>query len=168
MRKILLLLIAIAWTSSSCEKDDICDPDTATTPRLIIDFYSVTNPTIKKNVTNLALVAFGQEEDTLVFNAVDRIEVPLRATVDSTKYKFILNYNSADPSIINEDNLEFQYARTNIFVSRACGYKTLFVFGDNPYTLTDAATADGNWIKGISLLQPLILNEDDAHLKITF
>ena len=168
MKKILLLLIAIAWTSSSCEKDDICDSATATTPRLVIEFYNAANPNVTKEITNLALVAVGHEDDTLVFNAVSKITVPLQTTADVTKYKFILNYKSTDPLIYNEDDLEFRYSRTNIFVSRACGYKTLFVFGNNPYTLTDSAAADGFWIKGTTLLQPLILNEDEAHLKITF
>ena len=36
MKKILLLLAFIAL--SSCEKDDICDATTITTPRLIIEF----------------------------------------------------------------------------------------------------------------------------------
>ena len=52
MKKIYLLFL-IAITFSSCEKDDICDANTPTTPRLIIDFYDATNPTALKNVINL-------------------------------------------------------------------------------------------------------------------
>lgn len=168
MKKIFSLLVLLAITLPGCEKDDICDPETSTTPRLIIDFYNVQNPTEKKNVTNLALIAEGHEDEPLGFSGVSQITVPLQTTADITKYKFILNYGSADSTIIDEDKLEFQYARTNIYVSRACGFKTLFVFGANPYTLTDSDAAEGLWIKGITLLQPLILNEDEAHLKITF
>jgi hypothetical protein len=115
----------LAFTLPGCEKDDICDPTTATTPRLIIDFYSKSNPAELKNVTNLALIAEGQEQDTLKFNEVSRIEVPLRTTGDVTKYRFVMNYNN--PALINQDVIEFKYTRTQIFVSRACGFKTLFV-----------------------------------------
>ncbi len=164
MKKTIALLLLLAFTLPGCEKDDICDPSTVTTPRLIIDFYNVSNTL--KSVTNLALIAEGQEQDTLKFNGVSRIEVPLRTTIDSTTYRFVMNYNN--PDIINEDVLEFKYTRTQIFVSRACGFKTLFVFGANPYTLTDSEPADSTYIKSVTLLQPFILNEDDAHLKITF
>lgn len=44
----VLLILALVWISSGCEKDDICDPATATTPLLVIDFYDITNPTLKK------------------------------------------------------------------------------------------------------------------------
>lgn len=166
MKKTIALLLLLAFTLPGCEKDDICDPATATTPRLIIDFYSKSNPAELKNVTNLALIAEGQEQDTLKFNEVSRIEIPLRTTGDVTKYRFVMNYNN--PALINEDVIEFKYTRTQIFVSRACGFKTLFVFGANPYTLTDGEPADSTYITSITLLQPFILNEDDAHLKITF
>jgi hypothetical protein len=168
MKKTIALLLLLAFTLPGCEKDDICDPSTATTPRLIIDFYSKSNPTELKNVTNLALVAEGHEDEPIGFNGVSRITVPLQSTADITQYKFILNYGAENTAITNVDNLEFKYTRTDIFVSRACGFKTLFIFGANPYTLTDAEPADGTWIQSVTLLQPLILNEDDAHLKITF
>jgi len=169
MKKILLLLVAIACASSGCEKDDICDSNTATTPRLIIEFNDINNPSLSKNVPNLAIIGEGSTE-YIAFNGVSRIEVPLKLSSDVTRYKFILNYgNTVNPASINEDNLEFRYTRNNIFISRACGYKTIFVLDNqNPYTLTDAATADQLWIQNITLLQPNILNENETHLQISF
>ena len=169
MKKLLLLLIALAWSFSSCEKDDICDVATATTPRLIIEFFDITNPALPKNVTKLAVIGEGSDE-YIGFDAKSRIELPLRSTTDITKYKFILNYgNTVNPEIVNEDNLEFRYFRNNIFVSRACGLKTIFVLdADNPYTLTDASIPDELWIKNITLVQPNILDENETHLKISF
>lgn len=168
MKKILLLLVAIAWSSSSCEKDDICDANTATTPRLIVAFYDISNPSVEKNVTNLAIAGEGLTEG-LVFNGVSKIQVPLKTTADITNYRFILNYNNTDPSLVNEDELDFKYQRSNIYISRACGFKTIFVLDNtNPYTLTDGPTADQFWIKNISVNQPNILNENEVHLKIYF
>jgi hypothetical protein len=168
MKKLLLLLIAFAWSSSSCEKDDICDANTVTTPRLVIDFYDVTNPTLAKSVTNLAIVGEGLTTG-IIFNGVSKIKVPLNIAADLSKYKFILNYGNANASLINEDELQFDYTRNNVYVSRACGYKTVFTFAEtNPYTQTDAATADGLWMKDITVTQPNILNENETHLTISF
>jgi hypothetical protein len=46
MKKIILLLFVIA--RSPVVKDDICDANTVTTPRLVISFYDVTNSSGKK------------------------------------------------------------------------------------------------------------------------
>ena len=169
MKKIFLILVAIAWSTSSCEKDDICDAATATTPRLIIEFYDITNPSLTKNVANLAILGEGSQQ-YLGFNGVSKITVPLKTTSEITRYKFILNYgNTVNPEVVNEDNLEFHYTHSTIFVSRACGYKTIFTLdAQNPYILTDAAAPDGLWIKNITLAQPNILNENETHLKISF
>lgn len=168
MKKILLLLMALAWTLTGCEKDDICDAATPTTPRLIVNFYDINNPTALKTVTNLAIVGEGLE-DGLLFNGKSTILMPLKTTADLTKYRFILNFGNDDTSLVNEDNLEFRYARSNVFISRACGFKTVFVLdAENPYILTDAAAPDELWIKDITLIQSLILTENEVHLQIYF
>ena len=46
----ILFLLLLSFTS--CEKDDICDANTPTTPRLVIDFYNISDASVKKNVTN--------------------------------------------------------------------------------------------------------------------
>ena len=168
MKKILLLLVAIAWTSTSCEKDDLCDPTISTTPQMIIHFYDITNPTLDKAVTSLLIIGEGAQ-DSIQFNAKSVIKVPLRTTADITKYRFILNYGNTDPSFVNEDEIEFKYTRQNIFVSRACGFKTIFILDNtNPYTLTDNPTPDQIWMKNVTVSQPNILAENEIHLKVSF
>lgn len=168
MKKIFLLLVAVAWCFSGCEKDDICDANTATTPRLIIDFYDVTNPTIPKNVTHLAVIGEGLTT-YIEFDNVSKIQLPLKTTADLSKYKFIINYgNTTNPEIVNEDQLQFNYTRNNIFVSRACGFKTTYILNtSSPFVLTDAAIPDNLWIKSVTLVQSNILNENETHLKIS-
>ena len=46
---IYLFLIVIL----SCEKDDICPETTQTTPRLVIEFYDLTNPDVLLQVPGL-------------------------------------------------------------------------------------------------------------------
>ncbi|MCW2120112.1 DUF6452 family protein [Flavobacterium sp. 7A] len=171
MKYILLLLLALTVTFSSCEKDDICDAATSTTPRLIINFYDFNNPTTAKPVTDLTIIAEGMTEG-VTFNSSTLINgstvaIPLMTTADKVKFKFILNYENTDTSLTNEDDIEFFYTRTTVFISRACGYATNYELNKTtPYTLTDAAIADEKWIQEIVVLTRSITNENETHIEI--
>ena len=168
MKKLSIILLLLAACFSSCEKDDICSETTETTPRLIIDFYDFTNPTLTKNVTNLGILGDGLDT-VILFNGVSQVSVPLDITKDFSKYQFILNYNNSNPVFINTDLLQFDYSRNSVFVSRACGYKMLFELNPTtPFTQTDEPGNDGLWMKNITLLQSNISNENDTHLRISF
>ena len=130
--------------------------------------FMITNPTLTKNVTNLGVIGEGLET-VILFNGVSKVQIPLDLTKDISKYQFILNYGNSNVDFVNTDNLQFDYTRTNEFVSRACGYKTLFKLSDtNPFTQTDATTPDGLWMKNITVLQSNINNENETHLSISF
>lgn len=168
MKKIVLLLITLSLAFSGCEKDDICSEATETTPRLVIEFFDFSNPTLTKNVTNLGILGEGLDT-VLLFNGVSKVNVPLDITKDLSKYQFILNFNNNNPVFINTDVLQFDYSRNNVFVSRACGYKTLFTIdADNPFAHTDAEPADGLWMKNITLIQSNISNENEIHFSVSF
>ncbi len=169
MKKIYLLLLVVVFSFSGCEKDDICDATTATTPRLVIDFYdvNVTTPTLK-TVTNLGIVAPGFSTG-ISYNGVSRVYVPLKTTDDSTTMYFIQNGSDGDTTNDNTDILTFNYTRNNIFVSRACGFKTLFNLNTtNPILQTEPATPDGAWIQNIVILKPNLETENEVHVQIYF
>ena len=165
MKRILLLLL-VAISFSGCEKDDICAEET--TPRLIIEFYDISNPANLRTVLNLKVKAVGQTLDLGTFNGVSKIELPLKITDTFTKYSFILN--SAGTVVApNEDFLQFNYTTQNVFVSRACGYKTIFELNaPNGVTHTDAAIPDLLWIKDINIQTNSITTENETHIKIYF
>ncbi len=167
MKKIQLLFIClISITFSSCEKDDICDATTATTPKLIIEFYDILNPTVKKNVTNLAVKEINTTS-SLAFTGTSKIKIPLRTSQDLTKYSFILN--STDVTIDNEDFLQLNYSRQTIFVSRACGFKTNFTLDSaTPYIKTETSIPDGYWIQNVVINTSNISTENETHVKIYF
>jgi hypothetical protein len=172
MKRILaLLLITICF--SSCEKDDICAEET--TPRLIMEFYDVTNPTVKKNVTSLKVTGYKTDNYTLLtdsldtFSGVSKIELPLRITEDVTKYSLILN--STSTSILpNEDLLQFKYTRQNVYVSRACGYKTIFTLNNSPDGVirTDNVIPESFWMQNINIQTTNIDTENEVHIKVFF
>lgn len=184
MKKIFALLLLLAFTLPGCEKDDICDADTPTTPRLVIEFYSYTDPDVLRAVTNLKVIADGQTNG-IVFNEagtdvtrylanVNKIAVPLDTSADTINYQFILNANSNDPSTIYTDTLQFNYTRQTVFISRACGFSVVFNLNSsndspNPFVLnSDPAATQGTWIKNITVENYNLISENEIHLKIYF
>ena len=163
--KQLFLVILISVLLSGCEKDDICDANTPTTPKVVIEFYNVANPTTLKNVTNLGVIAPGFTNG-LKFTATSKIKVPLKTFQDTSILYFIKN-GSIDPtSDDNLDEITFNYSRKTVYVSRACGYKTLFTLNTtNPITVTPDSN---NWIQNVIVSQPNIKSEDETHIKIYF
>jgi hypothetical protein len=170
MKKIVSLLLLVFFTFSSCEKDDICDANISTTPRLVIQFYDITNQTELKNVTNLKVIGDGKTEG-IVFNQSatgeakylangSTISIPLKTDVNTTKYSFILNSVNANPTLTDIDEVTFNYTREDVFISRACGFKTIFSL--------DKISSDLLWIKDIRIEKNNIVNENETHVKIYF
>ncbi|HTG65583.1 MAG TPA: DUF6452 family protein [Flavobacterium sp.] len=178
MKKTILLLLISCFSFSGCEKDDICDANTVTTPRLVITFYDINNSTVEKNVTNLKIIADGMENG-IIYNGSDLINgstvaIPLKVDAKTTTFHFILNDGNANPALINEDILTFNYETENIFVSRACGFKTNYTLNPNspntdpPFVHTDAATPDLLWMQYVAVENSNIANENETHLEIYF
>jgi hypothetical protein len=164
MKKILLLLV-VALSFSACEKDDICVDET--TPMLVLEFYDISNPTVTKNVVGLKIKATDLTTVLGTYSGVSKIKLPLKTTADITKYSLILN--STSTTNFNEDDLEFDYTRQNVFVSRACGYKTIFALNNpNGVILTDAPVPDGYWIQSINVQTYSITTQNETHIKIYF
>lgn len=164
MRKIILLAL-IGFFFSSCEKDDICDIETPTTPKVVIEFYDIANPTVLKNVVNLGVfntdytIGFG-------FTNVSTGKIPLKTFQDSSVFYFIQNGTDADTTNDNLDEVTLNYTRRTEYVSRACGYKTLYTLNTtNPVIVTSDLN---NWIQNVIVSQPNIENENETHVKIYF
>ncbi len=179
MKKIIALVLLICFGFSACEKDDICDPDTPTTPRLVIEFYDAQNPTILKTVTNLKVIGQGMTEgivfnenatdDTKYLTSGSKVSVPLKTNEDTCTFSFILNSGNSNTQLINTDVITFKYNRNNVFVSRACGFKTLFYFStSDAVTRTDGPETDGIWMSTVILENSTIENENEAHIKVYF
>lgn len=154
----------LLFTTFSCETDQICLEEI--TPKLIIRFYNQNNPNELRSVANLKVSIDGIEgnyEDGTITTFTDSIAIPLYVNQNTTK--FILNL-SGDITKGTEDNLDtitLLYLQEDIFVSRSCGYKTVFHEGQASLTIDD-----DNWIKLLETASdPLeITDEKLAHVKI--
>ncbi|WP_154662149.1 DUF6452 family protein [Siansivirga zeaxanthinifaciens] len=174
----LIVMAVLVGVNISCERDDICPATTSTTPRLIIDLYDTANQLNRKNVFGLVVV--GVDNNTILpgfqITSTNKLLLPLRTDANQTQYRLRkdskVNDNGTpndtsddfiDPNQGNEDIITINYVREEVFVSRACGYKTIF----NSITLT--IEDDGNnWILARQPLldnQPLE-NETTTHFNI--
>ena len=161
--KSLIALFLAASIFASCTRDDICDPETAVTPLLIITFKDNANPLQGKSVTNL-VIRKNNTDSTFVFSpteATDSIAIPLDTELDLTQLIFTLN--DGDEENVNADNVEFTYQREEAYVNRACGFKTTYT----DFT-TEVEDDTDNWITSFQVLQTNITDEIEAHLSIRF
>ena len=150
----------------SCEKDDICPDSTQTTPQLVVTFYDALDPQQSKIVESLAVYAIKDSELILIENInginTDSIAIPLRNDIGASNFRFIRNY-SAENNIIFGDlsHIYIDYEMTDVFISRACGfitnYSLLSILNDN-YADT--------WITESEIVNPVVTNENQAHVKI--
>ncbi|MEO7976376.1 DUF6452 family protein [Flavobacterium sp.] len=178
MKKILYFLLLFTFGLSGCEKDDICEATTPTTPRLVISFYDILRPSIRTSVTRLKVIGEEQPEG-IVFNkngideskyliSSDSIGIPLKTNNDSATFTFILNSGSTNPALTNTDKIKINYTRQNVYVSRACGFKTIYKLDtQKPFEITDSGN-DGLWLKEVQVQNPNIEFENETHVKVYF
>ncbi|WP_147676621.1 DUF6452 family protein [Algibacter pacificus] len=169
---IVLLIVGI---TISCERDDICPEITSTTPDLIIDLFDYSNEDSSKNVFKLVIAGVGSETILPGYELVtsNELVLPLKTTENSTQYRLLegatVNDNDTPDDATddyyegNEDIITINYTRTEVFVSRACGYKTIF----EDVTIQLESDED-NWIKSISPLNAnqSVEDETEAHFNL--
>jgi len=148
MKKYSTLIILALILMLSCEKDDICVE--TTTPRVIILFNNFDEPENSKELSSLTF--WVNENDSIVLNqTIDSLAFPIDLTQNSTQYIFKTNNI--------KDTINLEYNRKDIFVSRSCGYKTIFEEVQNKSNTF-------NWMKDITINQTTIENETAAHITI--
>ncbi len=171
MKKFSLLVVLLILTGIGCERDDICSENTPTTPHLIIRFYNVDEQEQTKQVRLLTVNGVddsGNVLDNIVTNAsTDSIVLPLRfdneGIVSKTRFELKkdsdFDTDSNDTTFSNTDVIEVSYTSEFIYVSRACGYKSIFNNVQNTLILDS-----DNWIAGYDIINPTIDNENAAHI----
>lgn len=151
MKKLLIVFTAFLYLLTSCVDEDFCVD--ATTPRLIINFYDIENPLIKKQ---LPIYVWADGKDSIygtVISSVitDSILIPLNTDNTKTQYRL------ATTNII--DTLDLTYTTSDLFVSEACGYIAQF----NDFGIERRSA---NWIKNIEVNVTKIEDETETHIKI--
>lgn len=163
----MIALYITSYSTSSCERDDICAEDAPTTPHIIIKFINDTDRTRTKRPANLEIRSVDETITDSLPNVInkDSIRVPLRADLVSelTDFRFILNSDDTTETRINSDIISFQYKPKEEYVSSACGFRV--VYDDLNVSIDNS---DPNtWIKDIEVLETKsVKNENAAHVLI--
>lgn len=159
-------------TFLGCEKDDICAEGTPTTPKMVIDFYEFLNPSVQKSFSKLEIFEAETPENILTFENANQIKLPLRTDSEVSQYIFRLSYTNINQIVTNDDLVEIRYVQDDIYISRACGYKTNFTLSEseplNPNPKITDEGEDETWIKEYIVRQSVITNENETHLDILF
>ena len=165
----ILVFGALSLYMISCEKDDLCDPLITKTPNMIVEFYRAENREEPLTVSNLRYFVEGRTEEIEVGD-VDSTAVPLRVDATSTKWGFKRDRAGGAGSIITDtDYIEFKYTTREEYVSRACGFKTLFTLdSDVPNPVLTAGDDNTFWIESVEIEQYEIENENEVHVKVYF
>lgn len=166
MKNILryVLLCSISLGYMACERDDICLEEI--TPDLIIRFYDINNPGTLKTVLGLKVNIQGIEGEYTngtITTFTDSIAIPMEVTQNTTHFILTLPSDDTTTLDINPDTITLSYTQEDIFISRSCGYKTIF----NDVSATLVIDED-NWIKALeTTTDPFqITDENEAHVKI--
>ncbi|MBC2846793.1 DUF6452 family protein [Winogradskyella flava] len=189
MKKLNIFILLIAIVFIGCERDDICAESTPTTPRLRIEFYDATSQEDLKSVPRLTVYGEGLILDddgmeiepivvsnkTIIFNSnQNTVDLPLRIDDDieeeRTITRFILEkdtnlrLDTENPETSNVDIIEISYIPKFEYVSRACGYKSIFT--DVEVTL-DTNNDSDTWISNnIAVDIRDVENENEIHVRI--
>jgi hypothetical protein len=154
----LFFLLAI-FTLLKCEKDDICTSDIEGTPRLIIKFVDYENLTINKEPEGFSIRSISNEK-FIQNNSNDSLLISLDPNKEFSQYEFIINSGSENQNI---DTVQINYLREDIYINKACGFKSSFIFNSTPFLIISNGD---NWIKSYKVLKDTINNEIQAHLAI--
>lgn len=153
-----------------CEKDDICAESTTTTPHLIIRFYDINNPSQPKSVRQLSVIGNGDNLEPVFSNrSTDSIAIPLKFndeniyTVTEFELKKDSDYDTDSNSgtISNSDNIKITTLPIFKYVSRACGFKSIFT--ESKMNIIEDSS---NWIFNYEIVNDYIEYENKAHIKI--
>ncbi|MCW5520745.1 hypothetical protein J1N09_12925 [Aureitalea sp. L0-47] len=160
MLKRLAFLFLAFTVIAGCTRDDICEEGAATTPLLIITFNDIVNPTERKSVPSLT-VETRELNSTEVISSqtTDSIAIPLRNAAMETSYRFKKGVGTATP---NTDVLTLRYSTEDLYVNRACAFKTIY------HDLNAIVQNEGsaNWILQLVVETNDIVDETETHITI--
>lgn len=162
MTKNLFIYILIVVCFWGCTKDDICTEDTPVTPKLIVQFNDILSRNDVKAVVDLRVILIDNDDTTDVYVGTSDtlVGLPLNTNLDFTEFQMITN--SADEDNLNADTISFTYSTEDIYVDRACAFKTTY----SNFNANIEDEGGTNWILDAEIETTNIDNENETHLTI--
>jgi hypothetical protein len=162
----LYLFILLITAMASCERDDLCIPSEAASPRLIIVFTDQANPDDRKPVESLqvrstlnAQPAPLNSDGATILSQVDSIAIPLPPDVPSTIYQFERTLDEE----LNTDAVTLNYMPGEEYVNRACGFKAIY---ENLGFERIEEPNSQQWISQIIIREANVTSNQDIHVEV--
>jgi len=165
-RKCCLFAFLGVLTLLACEKEDICDGEVAT-PNVKIAFFDRANSEILKPFYRMkCYVKPENSKDTLflIFSNVSEIKLPLNINKEQTIWNLQLTQITNNDTLVSTEQMIFNYIPKAEYVSKACGYKTVF----NQFSISLNNNQTNGWITNLTPLSNNIINEQNPHAKIYY
>ncbi|WP_372473602.1 DUF6452 family protein [Capnocytophaga sp. ARDL2] len=155
--KILITFLSL-FTIFSCEKNDLCDGESQT-PRFRIELHDLFAPENKK-AAKIIRMYFADTEQYIEYKNTPTLYIPLSPVQNSAEWTLKLYdvTSSNEEILLGEEQFLFTYTPKNIYISKACGFRTQFEAFS--YQRKQNNT---QWIRGLDLTTNTISNETDTH-----
>ena len=155
----LLFLSMVLFGLWSCTKDDLCSEETPTTPLLTIEFLDITDRLTPKPANDLA-IRVRDADSTVVYPSVSDVTVAIPLDTEADQSQFYLIDQASSEENLSVVQLDLFYQRQDIYVNRACAFKTIYT---NMAFESDQTPL--SWIQDIELLNPTV-EDASVHMYI--
>ena len=155
----ILFLSMVLFGLWSCTKDDLCSEETPTTPLLTIEFLDITDRLTPKPANDLA-IRVRDADSTVVYPSVSDVTVAIPLDTEADQSQFYLIDQASSEENLSVVQLDLFYQRQDIYVNRACAFKTIYT---NMAFESDQTPL--SWIQDIELLTPTV-EDASVHMYI--
>lgn len=155
----ILFLSMVLFGLWSCTKDDLCSEETPTTPLLTIEFLDITDRLTPKPANDLA-IRVRDADSTVVYPSVSDVTVAIPLDTEADQSQFYLIDQASSEENLSVVQLDLFYQRQDIYVNRACAFKTIYT---NMAFESDQTQL--SWIQDIELLTPTV-EDASVHMYI--
>lgn len=168
--KFFLGLILVLISCVACEKNDLCAGVDVDTPQVNIKLYNrLNNEELKtaQQINCFALDYVNQDTIPVVeYSSVNEFTLPLKVYENNTVWYIELKEWIGNDTITRANLLNFNYETNSQYVSKACGYRTVFERVRVTATQDDIQQLPA-WISTLDYSNEITSN-DTTHVQIYF
>lgn len=168
-RNIIPFLITIFFVTS-CEKNDLCGGVNVDTPQVNITLYNRLNNEEQKTAQMINCYALDHiHQDTIpVIQFLNRssFTLPLKVYEENTVWYVELKEWIGNDTITRANLLDFRYETSSEYVSKACGYRSVFQ-RVRVNSVNDTIQHLPGWISTLDYTNEITTN-DTTHVQIYF
>lgn len=169
-KSVLFLLMTMLLSLTACEKNDLCGGVDVDTPQVNITLYNRLNNEERKTAQMINCFALDfVNQDTipmLQFNGRSQFSLPLKVYEEHTVWYVELKEWIGNDTITRANILDFRYETQSDYVSKACGYRTVFQ-RLRVNSVNDTIQYLPSWISTLDYTNQITSN-DTTHVEIYF